>query len=177
MKFKHNENGFTYIETIISLVILTVGLLGTISALTWGVFYLMEAEKKTVAKQFANSTVETIFAARDLQSQDAASIKGWNYVQIKKPDNEGIFIEGWYPVRMGAGNDAIYGTADDSCASGSSCSNNPEVEGYSRNIEINDIVENNVVRKRRVDVTVKYFVGSVARQEKVSTIIANLPFN
>ena len=177
MKLNRNQNGFTYIETIISLVIVTVGLLSALSALTWGFVYVQEAEKRTKAKQIGNSIIESIFSVRDITSTGGISISGWDAIQVKSPTNNGIFVSGWYPARADSGSDGIYGTTDDSCAIGNSCNSNAEVEGYNRKIEITDIIQNNVVRKRRIDVTVEFFVGKIARQEKISTIIADLPFS
>ncbi len=183
MKINNKENGFSYIETIISLVIISIGMLGAISAMTWGIFYIQEAEKITRAKELANSTMESIFAVRDLtvstsNSNSGSTLNsGWNSIMIKAGANTGIFLGDSYPVRESPGADGIYGTADDSCASGNSCNNNPEIKGYTRVINIADIVENNVVRKRRVDVTVSYFSGTIQRNQVLSTIISNLPSN
>lgn len=177
MKLNNQQSGFSYIETIISLVIVTVGLLSALSALTWGFVYLQEAEKKTKAKQIATSVIESIFAARDITSSGGISISSWDSIQIKTSTNTGIFADGWFPARSESGADGIYGTTDDSCATGNSCNSNAEIQGYSRKIEITDIVQNNVVRKRRLDVRVQYYIGKLTRQEVISTIIADLPFN
>lgn len=175
MKIHKSEGGFSLIETIIAMIILTVGLLGALSALTWGMVYVQEAEKRTQAKQIGNSILETIFAVRDMRTKDGIAINGWKTVQTTENSSAGVFVEGWYPVRENQGADAIYGTADDSCQASSGCNSNPVVTGYYRKIEITDITQNNAVFKRQVDVTVRYFIGTIARQEKVSTIIACLP--
>jgi type II secretory pathway pseudopilin PulG len=172
------EAGFSYIETIISMVILTVGLLAVLSAMTFALLYGQVAEKKTQAKEIASSIVENIFAVRDIQSQGGLAIDGWEAVQIKQTGNGGIFISGWFPVRAGPGVDGIYGTADDSCQAGGNCTSEPVAEGYERNIAITNIVENGVVRKRLINVNVRYrAIGGVYRQETISKIIANLPLN
>jgi type IV pilus modification protein PilV len=175
MKPQKRENGFSLVETIIAMVILTVGLLSALSALTWGIVYVQEAEKKTQAKQIANSIMETIFAVRDMRTKDGIAINGWKTVQNTTSDAAGVFASGWYPVRENQGADAIYGTTDDSCAASSGCNSNPLVYGFDRKIDITDITQNNSVFKRQVDVTVRYYIGTIARQEKVSTIIACLP--
>lgn len=173
-----SEAGFSYIETIISMVILTVGLLGALSGTTFSLLYAQQSEKKTRAKEIAGSIIENVFAIRDIQSQDGLAISGFDAVQIKSGDNAGIFMDGWFPVREGSGADGIYGTADDSCAAGASCTGAPIVPGYDRKIEIIDIVENGVVRKRRINVSVRYRTnGLKTEQETISTIIANLPIN
>lgn len=180
MKSVKDQDGFSYIETIISITIITIGLLGALSALTWGIIYINEAGKKTEAKQIANSVIESIFAVRDINTNDplvTLKISGWSSIQNKVGTNTGIFAVGTFPVRTGPGADGIYGTVDDSCAAGSSCGGNPEVPGFTRNVQINDIVENNVVRKRSLVVTISYPVGPVVRSETISTIIANLPFS
>lgn len=175
MKLQKRENGFSLVETMIAMVILTIGLLGALSALTWGMIYVQEAEKKTQAKQIANSVIETIFAVRDMRTKNGIAINGWKTVQTTDNSSTGVFADGWYPVRENQGDDAIYGTADDSCPGNSSCNSNPIVSGYDRKIEITDITQNNAVFKRQVDVTVRYYIGTLARQEKISTIIACLP--
>ncbi|MDQ6787929.1 MAG: hypothetical protein M3033_14075 [Acidobacteriota bacterium] len=172
------EKGSTYIEVIVSIVILTVGLLAMLSALTYALLYEQEAEKKTRAKEIASSMVESIFAIRDIQAKDNLSISGWDAIQIKATGNTGIFIDGWFPVREDPGADGIYGTTDDSCAATGNCTTSPIVDGYERSIAITDVVENGIARKRRIDVSVRYkTVGGIYRQETLSTIIANLPMN
>ena len=181
MKSKTNQSGFTYIETVISLVIITVGMLGAISALTWGVFYMQSAEKRTKAKEIANSTIESVFAVRDINSQEknltgTIGFTGWNLIQTYNGTNTGVFANGWFPVRNTPGTDGLIGTIDDSCPAGSSCGGNAEIPGYERQIVITDIVENGLVRKRQLTVSVRYNVGTLQRIETISTIIANLPF-
>lgn len=178
-----SEAGFTYIEVIISMVILTVGILGAMEALTYSLVYMQEAEKRTQAKELAYTTLETIYAVRDIQPGTAPgglSLEGWDLIENKTPTNQGIFLADWTPVRQSPGNDGVYGTADDACEAGGGCSTSAIVDGYERKIEITNIVENGspVIRKRRIDVTIRYTVNnSNFRTETVSTIIANLPFN
>lgn len=177
--YDKGEKGFSYIETIISIVVVTIGLLGAMSALTWGLIYIKEAEKRTIAKQFITSTLESIFAVRDVTEVGSVKINGWDAVQIKTAATpDGMFIGDWYPVRESAGADAVYGTADDSCAAGNACSGNAEINGFSRKIFIRDIVENGITqRKRLIEVSVKYYVGTIEREEKFSAIIADLKFD
>ena len=170
------EAGFSYIETLISMVVLIIGLLGALSAMTFALLFAQVAEKKTQAKEIAGSYLENIFAIRDIQSQGDLAISGWDAMQIKAGENGGIFVGGWYPVRDAPGADGIYGTTDDSCAVGGTCTTAAVVPGYERNINISDITENGVVRKRLITVEVRYRAsGGVYRTETLSTIVANLP--
>lgn len=178
------ESGFSLVETIIALIVLLIGLLATVSALSFGVLSVQESEKRLFAKESARSTMETIFSIRDMLAfdpQEGGATYNWNAIQIKSGTNQGIFLDGWNPIRESPGADGIYGTADDACAAGSPCTaggttnNTPVMPGYERKIEIENIVENGVTRKRRISVRVRYFVGLLQREEVQSTIVANLP--
>lgn len=181
MKKNKRESGFTYIEVIISMVILVVGIVGALSAMTFAIVSVQGAEKKTKAKQIASSTIETIFAVRDMK--DKGSISSWHTIQIQNGSNNGIFVGNWTPVRESPGADGIYGTADDACPISTACvvngiTNNSQVLlDYERKIDITDINENGAVRKRLINVTVKYYIGGLPLSEKVSSLIANMPFD
>ena len=185
MKQKQNENGFSLIETMIALAILLVGILSSLQAISFGMLYVQEIEKRGSAKEIARSTMETIFSIRDLQAFDPQNgqVYNWNTIQVLNGSNGGIFTDGWNPVRENPGNDGIFGTADDTCAANVSCivggytNSSPVVSGYERKIEISDITENGVVRKRRIDVRVRYYVGRLLKESVESTIVANLPVN
>lgn len=185
MKLK-KETGFSLIETVIALVILMIGILGTVSALSFSIFSMQDSEKRSLSKEIARSTMETIFSVRDLLAFDDAAggaSYNWASIQVLSGSNGGIFLDGWNPIRESPGDDGIFGTADDACAVGNPCvvgtttNSSAVVSGYERKIEIYDITENGVTRKRRVTVRVRYFVGSLLREETESTIMANLPVN
>lgn len=185
MKQIQKEAGFSLVETIIALVILLVGILATLQAVSFGMLYVQETEKRGYAKEIARSTMETIFSIRDLQAFDpqVGETYNWNALQVSNGSNGGIFLDDWKPIRENPGDDGIFGTSDDSCAANVSCvvggytNSSAVVKGFERKIEIFDITENGVVRKRRVDVSVRYYVGALQKQLVESTIIANLPVN
>lgn len=183
---KTKESGFSLIETIIALIILMVGILSTISALSFSIFYVQESEKNTYAREYARSALETIFSIRDLQLFDSEGTNityNWDTLVVKTTTNSGIFTADWTPIRESPGNDGIYGTADDTCAATGNCvvgattNSSAVVDGYQRKIEITDIEKNGVVRERYVVIRVKYMVGLNQREISESTIIANLPTN
>lgn len=183
MKQVKNEVGFSLIETIVAMVVLLIGILGTLTAISFGVLYMQDSEKRVMAKEVARSTMETIFSIRDLQAFDPQTGEpyDWNAIRIKVGTNGGIFLDDWKPIRENPGDDGIFGTSDDACAVGNPCvvgtytNTSAVVSGYERKIEIADIVENNVVRKRRITVRVRYYVGQLLREEVETTIVANLP--
>jgi prepilin-type N-terminal cleavage/methylation domain-containing protein len=174
------EKGFSLIETMIALVILTIGILGALSALTFGIVNVRGSEQRLRAKEIARSSIDTVFSLRDLilfDSQFTGMTYDWNTMQTSNGVNGGIFLPGWTPIRENPGLDGIFGTADDACPVGGACESagNPVVEGFQRNVVIVDLPQNGLVQKRQITVAVSYWVGGLQRVESQSTLIADLP--
>ena len=73
-----NEDGFSYIDVMIAIVIMLVGILALTSALTANLIRSYETDKRIIAKQIALSTIESIISARDIQRP--GTIEGWDSV-------------------------------------------------------------------------------------------------
>lgn len=186
---KHHEAGFSYVDIMIALVILLVGVLGATGALTANLLRSFESEKQIIAKQIALSTIESIFSARDIARPGA--IEGWNSVgnvgsNIVGGVPKGVFLTGWRPIREDIGWDGVAGTDDDACAATGPCqvSGRPDntsnvISGFERQIVITDIPDPerpsppHSIARRRLDVTVRYNINGLVRQQTVSTIITN----
>lgn len=172
-----DERGFSIIETICATSIMLVALTAALSAITYGVVYMYEAGLRSQARSIAASTIESIFAARDITANNVSNWDSINNTTI----SPGIFQIGWKPTRRSPGRDGVYGTADDTCTVGeTSCGGitNEVFPAFERSIMIEDIPPNNPgnpVTKRRINVAVRFRIGSLIRTERVSTIIANLP--
>ncbi len=179
---ENNQKGFTYIDVMCAIVILLVGILAQVSAITYSILRQREAEQQSIARQITASTIESIFAARDLANSNGIS----SFAAINTTDvsSDGIFVPGWFPVRESAGIDGILGTADDACAANTVCTvgsytnNSLLTDGFERRIVITDILENGatVAKKRRIEVTVRFYVGQMRREQSLATIISDLPF-
>lgn len=188
-KPKNNQAGFSYVDVMIGLVILMVGVLGATSALTANLLRSFESEKQIVAKQIALSTIESVFSARDIARPGA--IEGWNSVgnvgsNVVAGVPKGVFLNDWRPIREDIGWDGVAGTNDDACDAGSPCqvsgrpdNNSNVINGFERKIVITDLPDPerpsppHDIARRRIDVTVRYNVNLLIRQQTVSTIIAN----
>lgn len=179
---KVNQEGFTYIEVMCAMVILLIGILAQLSALSLSILRQSEAERQNTARQIASSTLESIFAARDLGK--TAGISSWEMINTNDVNENGLFVAGWNPVRQSAGKDGIQGTKDDACPADSDCQSagyankSAVISGFYRQIIISDIQETDspVVKKRRLEVKMRYFVGQSEREQSVATVIADLPF-
>jgi type II secretory pathway pseudopilin PulG len=191
---RKKEAGFSYLDVLVAITILSVGIVGLTSAILFSLMRSYESEQKLYAKQIAQSTIESIFAARDIQS--AGALGGWGNIGNvgTNPDPtsgipQGIFVNGWTPVRLDPGADGVLGTADDTCAAGSVCqvgnnppNTSPALPGYLRQIVITDVDDPerpisqppNRIMRRQIVVTVQYQIGNLTRQEALTTFIVDL---
>lgn len=178
-----NQEGFTYLEVMIAIVILTIGVTAQLSALSLTMVRARGTEQRSTARQVSSSTIESVFASRDIGI--ASNISNWNAINTKDINpTDGVFEAGWRPIRMDPGNDGIQGTADDACAGTGACivgantNNSAIMIGLQRKIEITDIPEAGVtrIRKKRIAIKIRYYIGQLQTEEELSTIIADLPF-
>ncbi len=182
MKKTQNQKGFTYIEVIFALMIMTIGIGAMMSAISLAMIREAESDKKNVARQITSSALESIFAARDLRNNN--QLNNWEAIN-NGGTSTGIFLTGWRPVRTDAGADGINGTADDSCTTGTNCTvgantnSSPEVPNVQRQIVVTNIPETGIpdIRKKRIDISVRYVLGQQTRTETITTLITNLPFD
>jgi type II secretory pathway pseudopilin PulG len=184
-----SQNGFSYVDVIIAIFILMVGILAMLSALTANILRLSETEKRIVAKQIALSTIESIISAKEISREGV--IEGWDAVgnigsNVIDGEAKGIFSNGWNPIRTEMGWDGVAGTVDDTCAGEGGCAvegrpanNSPVISGFEREIVITDVHDPerpsppNPVSRRRIDVNIRYFINQARRRETVSTLITN----
>jgi prepilin-type N-terminal cleavage/methylation domain-containing protein len=103
-----SRRGFTLIEVLVSILVITVGLLSLLAAFGVAMEATHTAKEDMLAKQLAQEAMESIVTARE-----TANVT-WSQIQNVGPSG-GIFVTGLQPVRQ-AGADGIIGTADDSAA-------------------------------------------------------------
>ncbi len=115
---KCRQSGFSLIEVLIAMVVLTIGLLGVLATLEVAMAATETSQEDMLARQAASEAMESIFNARDTSQLGFAAINNVG-------TGSGIFVVGTSPLYC-AGPDGIIGTADDtSCltASGAVCPN------------------------------------------------------
>ncbi len=186
---KRGQEGFSYIDVMIAIVIMMVGVLAMVGALAANLIRSMESERRIMAKQIALSTIESITSAKDIQRPGV--VDGWDSLRnvmgsVPVGEINGIFVTGYNPVRVDSGWDGVAGTVDDACSGSGPCvvSGRPNntsalMMGFQREIVITDVADPerpsppNPITRRRIDVNIKYFVNQATRNETASTIITN----
>ena len=181
--------GFTLMEVMIAIIVLTVGILSLAVALADGLAYLNAMQFDYIAQQKASEAVESIFTARDMGQATWSTICNAGSPVCAN----GIFVAG--PTALcDPGPDGIVGTADDfngtNCAvqadgilmpSGNTINNvtNTRIPlsdyNFKRTIDIENIVVggNTLNNIRSITVTITYSAGRFNRKYVLVTNISN----
>jgi prepilin-type N-terminal cleavage/methylation domain-containing protein len=111
------ENGFSLIEVVISMAILTVGLVSLLGVFGLAMATTQTSQQDMIAKQLANEALESIITARNTSQMSWDSIQNVGATNCPNSGTStcGIFLSGSQPI-YNAGVDGIYGTSDDSAA-------------------------------------------------------------
>ena len=98
------QQGFSLIEVVISMALLTIGLLSLLGIFGVAMAATQTSQENNTAKLLADEAMEGILTARE-----TANI---NWSQINNTGSGGIFLPGFQPIDC-AGVDGLIGTADD----------------------------------------------------------------
>jgi prepilin-type N-terminal cleavage/methylation domain-containing protein len=179
-KHINQQNGFTLIEAMIAIVILSFGILSLASVYAQGIQVASMTQFDYIAEKKAEEAVETIFAARDSKLLAWTNIR--NVTGAGGP-NDGVFIVGPRPL-LAAGPDGLFGTADDDPANptvvivnagpdrilGTADDVVMPLTNMTRTILITDIPTSPGLRQ--LTITMTYTVGSMQRQYTLVSYIA-----
>jgi type II secretory pathway pseudopilin PulG len=171
-----SSSGFSLVETIVSVGVLTVGLLGGIAIMTRGINVVTSAPRDLIATQKAAEAIESVFTARDTRLLTWAQIRN-----VVGQDNDGgVFLDGDRGMRV-PGPDGLVNTSDDGPIEyivtapgpdGEFETEDDEVErldAFKRRIEITDVQQN----LRQVKVTITYSVGAETKTYELVTYVSN----
>jgi prepilin-type N-terminal cleavage/methylation domain-containing protein len=176
---KSAQRGFTIIETMIAIAILTFGLLAVVATFATAVGATQNAQSNLIARQKALQAMESIYTARNSQQI--------TFAQIANISSGGIFTNGATQL-LAAGPDGLVNTADDTnfaaagvCPSGPECLTLPGPDGilgtaddvamslsnFTRTITISNVLEADGVtvdpNLRQITVTVAYSTGDYGK--------------
>jgi prepilin-type N-terminal cleavage/methylation domain-containing protein len=108
----HRQSGFTLIEAMISIAVLSFGVLSLAAVYAQGIFYASLTQYDYIAEKKAEQAVESIFAARDTgtlvwsQIQNVSGVTG---------SDGGVFKDGAQPILV-PGPDGLVGATTDAGA-------------------------------------------------------------
>jgi type II secretory pathway pseudopilin PulG len=171
---KH-QSGFTLLEALIAIVILSFGILSLAAVYAQGIQVAAMTQMDYIAEKKAEEAVETIFAARD------SKLLVWTSIQ--NVSNAGVFLDGPQPLE-GAGPDGLYGTADDDPTQPMVVILGPgpdgilgtaddvvlSLAGMTRTIAITAFPGSTDLRQ--ITITMNYRVGALARQYTLVSYIS-----
>jgi type IV pilus modification protein PilV len=184
------QRGFTMIETMIAIAIMSIGILTLIAAFATAVNATANAQENLIARQKTLEAMESIYTARNTQQI--------TFAQIANTSNGGIFTTGSSQL-LCAGPDGLVNTSDDiSCPASGPCAAGPEcvvlpgpdgilgtsddvamsLSNFTRQIQIGNVLEADGVtidpNLKQVTVTISYLSGgsSVAHTYSVQALIS-----
>jgi|WetSurMetagenome_2_1015567.scaffolds.fasta_scaffold54410_3 prepilin-type N-terminal cleavage/methylation domain-containing protein len=99
-----SQAGFSLIETMICMFLLTVGVLGLAQVFTVGMRQMASSGPGLIAREKAREAIESVHTARDMR------VITW--AQINNVANGGVFLAGSQPL-LQPGLDGLVDTADD----------------------------------------------------------------
>lgn len=180
-----SESGFSLVEVMVAMFILTVGVLSLVAVLAMAVRAVSGSSYRLIAREKAREAIESVHAARDTGRV--------SWPDINNVSNDGIFLDGENPLRQ-AGEDGIVNTADDAEADFEvqlkpgpdgilGTADDVELslgEGFSREILIEPIVTedeegNPIVSQtlRQITVTIRYLTEGTMRTYSLRTYISS----
>ncbi|MCU1317097.1 MAG: hypothetical protein JWN63_2419 [Candidatus Acidoferrum typicum] len=174
------RSGFTLLEAMIAIVILSFGILSLAAVYAQGIQVANMTQMDYIAEKKAEEAVETIFAARDshlLLWTNIRNVTGLGGV------NDGVFLVDPQPL-LAAGPDGLYGTLDDDKTNpdvvildpgpdkilGTSDDVVMSLRHMTRTIAIADVPGESGLRQ--ITITLTYTAGSMSRQYTLVSFIA-----
>lgn len=186
--YRSKQTGFSLVEVIIAISVLSIGILTLIAAFGGAVASTQNAQENLIARQKALEAMESIFTARNTQQITFAA--------INNIPSGGLFVTGATQL-MDAGPDGLVNTADDIqfpangvCPAGPECIPLPGPDGilgtaddvpmslanFTRTITITPVLEADGVTPdpslRQVTVTISYAGTGGAHNYTVNALIS-----
>jgi prepilin-type N-terminal cleavage/methylation domain-containing protein len=179
-RHRNAQSGFTLLEAMIAIVILSFGILSLAAVYAQGIQVASMTQLDYIDEKKDEEAVETIFAARD------SKLLAWTNVRNVTGlggTNDGVFVVGPQPL-LAAGPDGLFGTSDDDTANPDTVILGPgpdkilgtsddvvmSLRNMTRTIVITDVPGESGLRQ--ITITLTYTVGSMSRQYTLVSYIA-----
>jgi prepilin-type N-terminal cleavage/methylation domain-containing protein len=167
------QKGFTLLETMIAMAILSFGVLSMASFFSQGLQNSNRVQMQYIANEKAQEALETIFTSRDTQLL--------SFAEINNISQGGVFKDGPQPL-LAPGPDGLVGTADDDASNPDVIITGPGPDGIlgttdDQSISLNPwmtrtiaiVPVNSYSNMVQITITVKYsYEGQVGQVQLVS---------
>jgi hypothetical protein len=181
-----DDGGFSFIELIVAMSVLMVGLLGMAQVFYFGMAIVGTSSSQLIAREKAREAIESVHTARDtrvitwaqIRNTVAPNCAAW---PTTTANGGGTFLNGQQNM-LAAGPDGLVYTADDA---GQEMTPGPDntlgtaddipLVGFTREVAICDV--NGNPNLRQITVTIRYngsaAVGSLRRAYTLTTFISS----
>lgn len=108
------EDGFTLVEAVCAILVVTIGLMGTAAAITYALEFSAISRNVTSAKSIVVSTIEeieTLRNSRRLEFKQIANVGAVNNADVTR--RFGGFATDFQAISTEPGGDGVHGTQDD----------------------------------------------------------------
>lgn len=157
-----DQRGFSLVEVMVAMFILTAGLLPLAGLFAVGVQRMTASTPQLLAREKAREAIESVHAARDTGEASWATIQN-NSV------TGGVFLTGAQPIKD-PGNDGLVNTSDDGAIEIPESEMTREIDINPLNVDGTSTVDPNL---REVQVIVRYAVGSTWFTYTLTTYISS----
>jgi prepilin-type N-terminal cleavage/methylation domain-containing protein len=179
---KRAQSGFSLLETMIAIIILSFGILSLAVVFSEGLLFSQATQMDYIAQKKAEEAVESIFTARDTQET--------SWLQIQNVAQGGIFLDGPQPLYAPGLNNGLVGTAGDDTTHPDVIISGPGPDGIlgtaddivtpltsmTRTIQIANVVDaagNIEPNVRQITITMNYPVGRLNRNYTLISYISS----
>lgn len=169
------DDGFSLLEAIVAIFVMTIGLIGTAAALSYAVHYGTISRNVTAAKSIIVAQIEEIETLRNSHRLDFKQIA--NVGGVDNTDASAVFSgfsAGFRDLSLNPGPDGVNGTDDDIRDPGPDGTygtpddfDNPAFvkSGYQREITVTNLS----VSMKRIEIKVRYY-GSGGRVGEIAGV-------
>lgn len=113
-KNKKSQDGFTLIEAVVAIFVITIGLIGTAAAITYALEFSTISRNVGSAKLVIVASIEEIESLRNSRRLDFKQVANVGAVDnTGTPSRFGGFSAGFKDVSLNPGPDGVNGTDDD----------------------------------------------------------------